>query len=157
MSAILARFAVRPIEQAQTEQIRFLASASHELKTPLAVISTSADLLKQKSQDLAEPCHLIQQQTRQMGRLIDDMLVLTNSNTGHWTLQLRPVLPEEAAMTAYCPARWPKFAVAVAHRPKPSAMVRPASPAQAFVPRGPEPAERFRQLSKTAPIIMDWG
>ena len=57
--------------------------------------------LKQKSQDLAEPCHLIQQQTRQMGRLIDDMLVLTNSNTGHWTLQLRPVLPEEAAMTAY--------------------------------------------------------
>ena len=101
MSAILARFAVRPIEQAQTEQIRFLASASHELKTPLAVISTSADLLKQKSQDLAEPCHLIQQQTRQMGRLIDDMLVLTNSNTGHWTLQLRPVLPEEAAMTAY--------------------------------------------------------
>lgn len=82
MSAILARFAVRPIEQAQTEQIRFLASASHELKTPLAVISTSADLLKQKSQDLAEPCHLIQQQTRQMGRLIDDMLVLTNSNTG---------------------------------------------------------------------------
>lgn len=28
MSAILARFAVRPIEQAQTEQIRFLASAS---------------------------------------------------------------------------------------------------------------------------------
>lgn len=56
MSAILARFAVRPIEQAQTEQIRFLASASHELKTPLAVISTSADLLKQKSQDLAEPC-----------------------------------------------------------------------------------------------------
>ena len=101
MSAILARFAVRPIEQAQTEQIRFLASASHELKTPLAVISTSADLLKQKSQDLAEPCHLIQQQTRQMGRLIHDMLVLTNSNTGHWTLQLRPVLPEEAAMTAY--------------------------------------------------------
>ncbi|MGN0652138.1 MAG: sensor histidine kinase [Gemmiger sp.] len=101
MSAILARFAVRPIEQAQTEQIRFLASASHELKTPLAVISTSADLLKQKSQDLAEPCHLIQQQARQMGRLIDDILVLTNSSTGRWTLQLRPVLPEEAAMTAY--------------------------------------------------------
>ena len=24
-----------------------------------------------------------------------------SSNTGHWTLQLRPVLPEEAAMTAY--------------------------------------------------------
>ena len=65
------------------------------------MISTSADLLKQKSQDLAEPCHLIQQQTRQMGRLIDDMLVLTNSSTGRWTLQLRPVLPEEVAMTAY--------------------------------------------------------
>ena len=46
MSAILARFAVRPIEQAQTEQIRFLASASHELKTPLTVIHADAQLLE---------------------------------------------------------------------------------------------------------------
>jgi len=92
---------IHQLEDASKRQEDFIVSFAHELKTPLAVISTSADLLKQKSQDLAEPCHLIQQQTRQMGRLIDDMLVLTNSNTGHWTLQLRPVLPEEAAMTAY--------------------------------------------------------
>ena len=101
MSAILARFAVRPIEQAQTEQIRFLASASHELKTPLAVISTSADLLKQKSQDLAEPCHLIQQQTRQMGRLIDDMLLLANSDADTLTIKPEACQPDLLLLDTY--------------------------------------------------------
>lgn len=100
-SAWLARQAVRPVEQAQNEQLRFLAGASHELKTPLAVISTSAELLRRGTASPEEPCRTIERETRQMARLIDDMLVLTNSGTGRWTLQTRSLSPEDAAMAVY--------------------------------------------------------
>ncbi|MBQ2062072.1 MAG: hypothetical protein II458_05280 [Oscillospiraceae bacterium] len=44
-SYLLSGFVTRPVEKAWQEQQRFLSDASHELKTPLTVILSSADLL----------------------------------------------------------------------------------------------------------------
>lgn len=101
ISALLARCAARPVEQAQQEQLRFLARASHELKSPLAVISTSADVLQRGLGDPREQLSVIQSQTGQMARLVDDLLVLTNSGTGRWTLRTSPVLPEDLLLDVY--------------------------------------------------------
>lgn len=46
VSVLLARWAVRPVERAWAEQRQFIADASHELKTPLTVILTNAELLQ---------------------------------------------------------------------------------------------------------------
>lgn len=101
VAAWLSKRVIRPVEAAHTEQLRFLAGASHELKTPLAVISTSVDLLRRGVSDPEEPCQTIQRETRQMARLIDDMLVLTNGGTGRWELQLQPLVPEDISMSVY--------------------------------------------------------
>ena len=45
ISVLLARWAVRPVETAWNQQKQFVADASHELKTPLTVILTNAELL----------------------------------------------------------------------------------------------------------------
>ena len=44
-SYVLSGFVTRPVENAWSTQRRFLSDASHELKTPLTVIMSSADLL----------------------------------------------------------------------------------------------------------------
>ena len=42
----LSRYAVRPFEKNQERQRRFITDAGHELKTPLAVISSNAEVLE---------------------------------------------------------------------------------------------------------------
>ena len=46
ISLLLARWAVKPVETAWNQQRQFVADALHELKTPLTVIMTNAELLQ---------------------------------------------------------------------------------------------------------------
>lgn len=85
ISILLARWAVRPVEQAWEQQRQFVADASHELKTPLTVILTNAELFDSDEYD--EGCKKqfassILTMSRQMRGLVEELLDQARVDTG---------------------------------------------------------------------------
>ena len=80
VSVLLARWAVRPVEQAWAEQRQFVADASHELKTPLTVILTNAELM-QTQPDPQYARSVLAMATR-MRALVESLLELARVDNG---------------------------------------------------------------------------
>ena len=80
VSTLLARWAVRPVEQAWAEQRQFVADASHELKTPLTVILTNAELLQ--SDPDPQYARSVLAMSRRMRTLVESLLELARVDGG---------------------------------------------------------------------------
>lgn len=82
VSAVLARWATRPVERAWGQQRQFLSDASHELKTPLTVILSNAELLSALplEERPARWTDNILSESRQMKRLVEEMLTLARAD-----------------------------------------------------------------------------
>ena len=94
ISWLLAQWAVRPVETAWQQQRQFVADASHELKTPLTVIMTNAELLNSPDFDETRrsqfAAHILSM-SRQMRQLIEEMLDLARTDSGQANLVLSQV------------------------------------------------------------------
>lgn len=83
IAVLLAKWMVRPVEQAWTQQRQFVADASHELKTPLTVIMTNAELLQSDMGDGQNRCiDSILTMSHQMRALVEHLLELARSDNG---------------------------------------------------------------------------
>lgn len=85
ISVLLARWAVKPVETAWGQQQQFVADASHELKTPLTVILTNAELLQSPDcapEDRSRLTDNILTMSRQMRGLVEGLLQLARVDSG---------------------------------------------------------------------------
>lgn len=93
VSVLLARWATAPVERAWQRQRQFLSDASHELKTPLTVILSNAELLE--SSQLAEkPARWsgsIHAEARRMKQLVEEMLTLARAENASLPAALEEV------------------------------------------------------------------
>ena len=82
VSILLARWATRPVAKAWQQQRRFLSDASHELKTPLTVILSNAELLEAAPLDPrpARWADNIRSEAKQMKSLVEEMLTLARAD-----------------------------------------------------------------------------
>ena len=71
----IAKIIVKPVEESFEKQKQFISDASHELKTPLAVIEANADVLSDKVGD-SKWITYIQNEVQSMNKLVNDLLVL---------------------------------------------------------------------------------
>ncbi|GAB6108070.1 sensor histidine kinase [Fusibacter bizertensis] len=78
ISSFLTEKSVQPIKEAFDKQKQFISDASHELKTPLAVIHTNVDVLLTTSSDSDNKwLKYIKSEVERMGHLTNDLLYLT--------------------------------------------------------------------------------
>jgi heavy metal sensor kinase len=75
------------LEQAFEQQRRFMADASHELRTPTAIVRTEADVTLSKPQrhegEYRESVAIMQDAARRLTRIVDDLFLLARSDAGH--------------------------------------------------------------------------
>jgi len=79
ISILLSKWAVKPVDLAWKQQRQFVADASHELKTPLTVITTNAELAQSPEYDEEKKQRFLASiltMSRQMRGLIEQMLEL---------------------------------------------------------------------------------
>ena len=89
MSYLLIKKALKPTKVMLKSQKDFIASASHELKSPLAVILANAEKLEQLQIDNTEfrkPVKILDKECMRMSKLVRDMLLLASSDAKSWTI-----------------------------------------------------------------------
>lgn len=90
-SWFFTRKMIRPLEESRRRQTEFIASASHELRSPLTVIQSNISAMEKA--DTAEAEHfrcVIQKEGNRMARLINDMLCLANADNHSWSFHTAP-------------------------------------------------------------------
>ncbi|MBP5752405.1 MAG: HAMP domain-containing histidine kinase [Treponema sp.] len=75
-------FTVVPVREAFEKQKQFIADASHELKTPIAVISANIEVLQQEIKG-NKWLEYIKTENSRMSALVKDMLYLAKNDAGH--------------------------------------------------------------------------
>ncbi len=78
ISKKLSNIIVKPVEETIEKQKQFISDASHELKTPLAVIEANVDVLENKV-GKSKWMEYIQSEITSMNKLINDLLFLAKT------------------------------------------------------------------------------
>lgn len=90
ISILLSHWVIKPVAVAWDQQRQFVADASHELKTPLAVIMANAELMQNDDASEADRkkfSHNILSTTYQMRSLVENMLEMARVDNG--TLKMK--------------------------------------------------------------------
>jgi len=105
---VLARKSAAPVERAVLHMRRFMADAAHELRTPLAVVRSRADVALQRSRssdDYLQALTGISQETERLSRIVDDLLTLARADAGERPIDRRRVFVDDVTLDAAEAAR----------------------------------------------------
>ena len=85
-SIILARIALSSVEESWDKQKQFVADASHELKTPLAVIMANTELIASHGDETVNSqmqwINNTREESERMAELVNDLLFLAKNDDG---------------------------------------------------------------------------
>jgi len=145
----LSGLAMEPVRESYQRLKQFTADASHELRSPIAVIQTNVQVaLADPDPDIEmQRYHLrvVERLTRRLGRLVDNLLFLARQDSGivqtHWTmvdlnLVLQEVLEEQQTLAdaKTIEIRLNRAEAGLKRAPATAAIAPPGSPAESVAP-----------------------
>lgn len=83
--SFLVQKSTAPVERSMEHTRRFMADAAHELRTPIAVLRTKADVALQEERSVeayASTLRAMGHEARRLGRTVDDLLLLARADAG---------------------------------------------------------------------------
>ncbi len=86
ISLVLSRRIIQPLEESDRKQKQFVSDASHELKTPVAVIGTNAEMLAREI-GRSEWLDNIQYENNRMGELVKQLLDLSRAENAETPME----------------------------------------------------------------------
>jgi signal transduction histidine kinase len=107
------------LQLAFESQERFVADASHQLKTPLAVLRGELDVLRSRDRSPHEIHEFIASASQEIDylvRLVEDLLILARVDAGKGSLMLTPVRVDEIAVESVARLERPASAKGIAIR-----------------------------------------
>lgn len=98
---LLVRQATAPIERSMAQMRRFMADAAHELRTPITVLRTQAEVALQRTRDVdgyVGALQGIESESRRLARIVDDLLILARADSGESPVQLGRLFLDDVVM-----------------------------------------------------------
>ena len=97
------------IEKSFEQQRRFVADASHELRTPVAILRGEAEVTlarpERSPEEYRETLGILRDESQRLARIIEDLFTLTRADAGQYPLTLRDGYLDEFAAEALMRAR----------------------------------------------------
>jgi signal transduction histidine kinase len=105
---VLVRKSTAPIERSVLFMRRFMADAAHELRTPISVLRTRAEVALQQPREAAtyeSALRSVEAEARRMGGIVDSLLVLARADSGERQIERQRFFLDDLAVDAAADAR----------------------------------------------------
>jgi len=105
---ILVRKSTAPIERSIEFMRRFMGDAAHELRTPITILRTRAEIALQQPRDTENYVSAltgIEVEARRLGGIVDSLLVLARADAGERQIEREPLFLDDIAIDAAGAAR----------------------------------------------------
>ena len=100
---VLVRKSTAPIERSIEYMRRFMADAAHELRTPITILRTRAEIALQQSRevdDYVSALRGVEAEARRLGGIVDSLLVLARADTGERQVERERIFLDDIALDA---------------------------------------------------------
>ena len=100
---LLVRKSTGPVEASMETMRRFMADAAHELRTPITVLRSQAEVALQRERDsegYAAALRRVESEAARLGATVEDLLTLARADAGERPLERRRVFLDDLALDA---------------------------------------------------------